>query len=446
MGIEDNEPERLSAILLKIQEFGIDRFADRLVLGFLYFNEIFKYIDTQIFRKRKLYFAEFYPANLIKIKDEDLEYNVKYHLAAFRTEDEYHNALLDGELQLGLFLDREEYFVPNYISYIRQPLVVLEEEQGSAETNRSQTGPAKRLRYKFTTRSYSFDEVKKGDWILEYAEEKPVALYRIRQADRQWLDLEHFRSKSKETTEADKDTAPPRRSYIYYKKIDRLEYYLHILGMYIHQLFYYGDSASNTDVLAFVEQVHIDMYRNPNKGYRVLPVQDLVQKLYPRNTSSAQGWEKEIFELLAALTRLYAQLSFHQAEGGFYEDLSGETDPEKQDQAIRRIFSKLKSEILSIREKIERLLGMTEFTLDNMGLPLPEEIANTRVISKNTREGMAESFPKEFNFVKVLELAIESFAKPESTKTIHVFPRPARTNQEDSPLSDTTNPEQPEQL
>lgn len=432
------EPEQLVYILESVQNMGQEQSRERLLLGYKYLREIFRCIEGQVFKQPKNFFLEYYPTNVTKIRQQESDkflFNLRCDNTAFETIEQYHNALLTGDIQLKLYTDKDDFFVPNYIVHLRKPIHLEEiidqyndfsanETAGSMGANNSpgyRQWEKSNFRYSFTSKSYAYDRVKVGDWVLAYRNDEPADLYRIIYADKQRLTLKHTKSTRKgEPAQAAISPGEYESAikFVYFKDIDRLAYYLHLLGMYVHQFFFFEKGDSNSDILSFVDFVNIQIFRDhENKGNFHIRTDDenILRESIFKGTKSKNLAPKEfdILNIYVALTRLYARFTFHDMEGTFYRDLSGFESEEAKRVEYQKIFAAIYREFDNIRNRIEKPWGIITGILDDNDLPLPGEFDLSQFISLKENLDTTDAWPKNFDFIKTLEAVV---SKPKSIK------------------------------
>ncbi|MFN0217124.1 MAG: hypothetical protein ACKVT2_22940 [Saprospiraceae bacterium] len=415
------EPKKLATILSQIQNLSEDHFGHRLVLGYLYLKEIIKYVEDQMFETKEAYFLEFYPSNVTK--SDEGRHTLKCENITFREEEEYFEALLAGDIQLKLYTDQDDFFVPDYITHLRKPIEleavisnknsagalndtfpVDVENEGSVSPNQEYLLS---FHYSFQSKSYSYDTVKAGDWIVAYHNDEPVELYRIEFADRKQRMLLKLIKKAYSIEDRVSTPIPEKVAikYIYFKDINRLAYYLHMLGMYVHQFFFFKKGGSNSEVLSFVDQINIDIFRHPDTAnYSILPSAGNVQKRQEmKSTSPATSKGEKLSLLLAALSRLYARFTFHQGvENSFYRDPSPLLTEWESKNERDQIFSEISVEMTNLRIQIEELLDFHPGKLDRLlKIPLPDELKKVFEI-----EDVNAKIAKNPDFVAILEQTI----------------------------------------
>lgn len=410
----------LSMILRKLQNLDPEKeSAKRIILAYHYFDLLFEYTAKVFEDNSSFYFSELNPENVTVNSLEDGNKKIGNPVyPAFPKVEDYFNAIRDYELHIKVKTEPNSYFIPQYLVHIHRPIELEEVNDPSYSQTDFQTACFK---FHFNSKSFPYDEVKAGDWIL--IRKKDITkneLYRIFQVDQNnfIIYIKSFDAQNK-LTENDrgdrgvvlKDPENEEKDpVVYFKDIDRGAYYLQILGVYIHQLFFAGFQKIETvSVPAFVDLVNIESARNSFKNFNCKDPKDILKlQNHKKKGKTVIG-----FDILTSLINLYARMIFLNLENSYYRPTSAE---------VSKIIPDIREALSDIRAKIERIFELDKHSLlfsskfiesiedDFLGVGRHRlsEPASVKIEAANKK--FKECFPENFNFEEMLEKMISNEA------------------------------------
>lgn len=406
---DPNEPLKLSTLLDSIQKSDLNHFVERYMLGAHYVQQILDYISAIFDIKPPFYFSEFNPENIVESRSSRDARNHRINLntpyVAFSDEDDYLKTLQDYKLHIKLKTYPNSFFIPDYLVHVHRPIQLTAEQDNPV---------ANRFSFCFVSKSYPYDEVKRGDWILARKKDNNKnELYKIVAVDKhkQTLDVRFFDIKTKDFIEnktltgiADLEEKDP---FVYFKELDRKEYYLQILGIYIHQFFFAGlNGASMNSLPAFVEMRNIESFLHPKDYFSCKDAGEFVAAY-----NQASATQREVVRVMTKLVNLYTRLIFTQLDNSYYK--KGDQDAKPISDVIAEIkvtFADIRSDIEKMLrvfptflERVQHLEPMLKKSIQNEPLEVHTELQRDLDTIKAANERIAADFPTDFEFEEVLK-------------------------------------------
>lgn len=410
---DPNEPLKLSTLLDIIQKSELNHFVERYMLGAHYVQQILYYISAIFDIEPPFYFSEFNPENIVDSRDSRDARNQKTDLStpyvAFSDDEDYFKTLQDYKLHIKLKTYPNSFFIPDYLVHIHRP-VQLDIAQENPDANR--------FGFCFVSKSYPYDEVKPGDWILARKKDNNKnELYKIVAVDKrkQVLDLRFFDINAKNIDESktlslNTPGLEEKDPFVYFKEIDRQEYYLQILGIYVHQFFFAGlNSGSLNSLPPFVEMRNIEAFLHPKDRFSCKNPEEFVAAYNPSSAT-----QREVVNVMVKLVNLYTRLIFSQLDNSFYKRKDKAETPNKP---IRSILADIHAAFDDIRKDIETMLKvdfkylervqhlkpMLKRSIQNEPLAAGPDLQEDWAIVQTANERIAANFPTDFEFEEVLK-------------------------------------------
>lgn len=211
-------------------------------------------------------------------------------------------------------------FVPDYLEFLRRDVEL-------------QPVDADRYTYRFPSSSWLGDAIREGDWILLHD-----VLNRVSTVDqeRATITLEGL----SETVEQDVITNAQVLKGIYYRNLDRGEYYLQSLGHFLHQLFFVGIGRISPTKPPLIHAA---------QSLSALKTHPKSQRQYVTERSIDDPNVSQWNETLIALTKMYARLVLTDYDFSYYRQNLG--DEQAQLQAVWDDFNE------NLRALLTSLLG-----------------------------------------------------------------------------------------
>ncbi len=312
-----------------------EQFALRLAQGFWYIRHLAKLIESHLENNSDFYFAELTPKNIViknsnkssKPESLDTKYVVYKNVKSY--ESDVRNDLLFTKIAIRNY--QENPYVPAFFSGMRRDIIL---EKFERDINRN----LYRYKYHFSDRYES--KVYLNDWIVIKLINQPQNfLFKVVRIDeRRIIDLSpvlpDFETGNDEwdlNFDANLDSNPLTRC-VYYRSIDPCIYYLHMLGIYMYDIFFLGWEGNDYELIQKIyDRVSTDLYFISLKNFKGrLNIRQFEEQSDPKKQSSLLNLirgEREnqssqqvesLKKILTLLAQMYLKLTFSSSVNSYY--------------------------------------------------------------------------------------------------------------------------------
>lgn len=310
----------LSDRIKELQSLSVQDLPLRLAKGIWYFRQLVMLVRRSILSKGA-FFCELLPINIVASGEK-----MEFMYSIYQAKQDYLEDLQDDFVHRRIICNIANPYVPVEIAFIRRQ-IELKKSSRSVKT----------FQFQFLDSAGYYTSISSGDWLVINAH-----LYRILQATRQEIEIENPTNSGFDVDELLDANNGKAISCIYYKNLDPCKYYLDMLGIYLHQIFFAGLGNTTIDQSGFIKIAQTLLFMNPRsvniKGY------------------SINRWRRQrgLEPILQMLTSMYLRLTFPQDRRSFYSQGKSNDD--------RIIFVEAEAQIL--QAMIEDFVGERLQSLD----------------------------------------------------------------------------------
>ena len=350
----DYPPEKPTKFIEYFEELHTcptDRYHVRLARGIWYFFELIQVVKEHLKKnsiKSCYHFAEIYPKNIRLLKKEPFNEPEKLatKVTVYINTTTYHNDLRN-DLVFTKILSRNNQgnpYVPSWFSSMRREITLEKLEELSNSTKEQ-----KIYRYKYSF----FDKYKaivyENDWIvIKQINRSQNFLFQVINVNHQEqiIDLKYISPTSNNTEQSNFDfnNSQEFNRYIYYKNINPCIYYLHMLGIYLYNIFFLGVIEENCSEISY--QVFNEIENN--QYFANLDDGEVKLSFSPLEDSNGDSQSNKLQQIQKFLAHTYFKLTFANAEDSYYSSY---------DDDIERIES-VRSDAYKLAEMIAEILGL----------------------------------------------------------------------------------------
>jgi hypothetical protein len=330
----------------------------RLTRGFWYFSKLTQAVQTQLEKpsgsSSYFRFGEIYPQNIIVIQPHSYSNPEKLEITrvAYTDEKKYHNELRNGEIikKMPLQNIRGNPYVPSWFPSMRRDIELKKIAPISTDSS---------IRYKC---NYSFFDIyraiiNKGDWIvIKQINRNRSYLFEIVEVDsKQIIEIKEIPINSSQTRELrfDYNNGEEFNRCIYYQKLDSCRYYLHMLGIYLYNIFFLGLSEENYPEVSnqvFNEIQNIQYFANLDDKKTEITFSSI-------ENSKEESLTKQLQQIQKNLALIYCKLTFADAEKSYYR-----CAPNNDSKRIKSVLNDLDELIVPKIISVLKLSGRAELT------------------------------------------------------------------------------------
>ena len=364
--------EKFIDSLQALKALPIDKYDQRLKQGIWYFSQLTRLVKAHLENPSDFYFAEIHPQNIVirKPNSSNQSKTLDTNFVVYRSKGAYQNDLRSDLVFTKIMMRNYQGnpYVPKLFSNMHREITLekVEDENPAANRNKYQ------FKYYFSDKYENKINIK--DWIVI----KPInqshnRLFQVIEvnANNQVITLQSI--PNPDITEPNLEPIFTSRASInnelkrciYYKNINPCLYYLHMLGIYLYNIFFLGINNNDYELVQNVfnkiqnEQYFIAL----NKGSVQLKfsladeeenitIQGFLSRLLgdddkPQETNKLQ-------KILRFLVHIYLKLSFADGENSYYHCANNDDD---------RIYLVL-NDIDKLKNKIADFLEINPAKLD----------------------------------------------------------------------------------
>lgn len=350
---EDSQPSPQSLFSSKINDLQNTPPQDlifRLARAICYLDNLVNFVRYKILDPKSdvaIFIAEMRPENIILKENENIAFNSDYSII-YKTQNDYLMDLKNDSVCARIRCDSSEPYVPDYVAYMRRPIILkalnLDQKElnlDQKELNQEQDREAKAFQFKFTDSSPLGSRVFEGDWVVVNN-----SLFNILTVTDDIIKI-----KIKDGDDSTLKTLDEDTPYIYYRSIDPCRYYLNMLAIFLYQLFFVGLGKAKMDKPLIISNIQgrILMDRQP--------------RIYQRFHKSSEGISKFDLDLLFQfIAYIYLKLRFLDDKASYYfchgdsEDFS-ENEEERKTRADFNRLGALEEDIEKMKKIFHELTG-----------------------------------------------------------------------------------------
>ena len=315
----------------ELQSLDITSLFLRLAQGFWYFKELVALVRITLRDKNNsTFFCELLPTNII-VGDSGLD----FLFITYKNENDYKEDLADDLVYAKITRDITNLYVPNYLTFFRRK---IELTPISIKENR--------FKYIFLESALLGNEIEVGDWIIIDKNR-----YKITYIKDNELSLAFDQNQQKKSSKNENLFIPSTEEnsekpgqHIFYKNIDPCYYYLHLLGIYLYNIFFVGYRHATNDkpLLITIAQSARFLSNLPEP----VKIEDYQNGLINR--------EDQLEDLYRFITQMYLKLIFTSHKKSYFNTKSDDES---------RILA-LTSDVRKLQDKIEELVEVSSNRLD----------------------------------------------------------------------------------
>lgn len=380
-----------------------EKFPERLAVGLWHLEKIIDLIRGSLSGEDEMFFLELTPQNIntdFKQRKSTARYSI------YRDEDSYLADLAGDLVRTKLIDDLTNPFVPSYLAFMRRKIMLCKSPKFLAAAKQSMpstNGEAKVEfdSYRFLTSSLYGDDINSGDWIVVRGTNHLLLNVLRCQNTKLQLKLHPFDNVLSNVLEIDNTS---ELSAIYYKKLDRCIYYLHMIGIYIYHLFFVNLTNNNynkprienyirsfgIDAVKSLQIKEVESFKSANSSDGNL----LSSMLKSRKIvdPKAEGREK-LHIILKKLAQIYLKLILTENKDSYYSSNKKEES---------EIFISVSQDVSDLRIDIANLLECRPVELDYIGIQGIGKFAFPK-LSEKVLTTSKNDMSKLFNFDTLVE-------------------------------------------
>ena len=395
--------EKFIDALQTLKDLSIDEYDRRLQQGVWYFSQLTKLVKTHLENPSSFYFAEIHPQNIIirKPNSSDRSRTLDTNFVVYRSQQSYQNDLRSDLVFTKIMMRNYQGnpYVPKLFSNMHRE-ITLEKLEGEYSIDRRNN-----YQFKYYFSDKYGNKINKNDWIVikpikqshnklfqiieVNTKNQLIALKSIPNPDILETSLEPlFTSRANINNEL--------KRCIYYKNINPCLYYLHMLGIYLYNLFFLGidnndyelmqnvfNRIQNAQYFATLDRGSIELKFSPPDREKNNNNQGIFSKIFRGNDNNLD----RLPEILRFLVYIYLKLSFAESENSYYSVANNDDD---------RIYSVLE-DIDTLKKKIADLLEIPAAKLDYLSTKSNSE--KSLKIMREEGSDIATNFPSFHNLV-----------------------------------------------
>ncbi|NJO40037.1 MAG: hypothetical protein HC865_05000 [Cyanobacteria bacterium RU_5_0] len=379
----------LSDRLKELQNLPLNHLPLRLATGIWYFRELVKLVRRNL-SNRNLFFSELLPSNIIADNE-----TIKFIYTIYQNPQDYINDLREDLVHAKIIRSITNPYVPTDITFLRRQV----ELRKSAHSDTA-------FQYSFTDSVPHGTSISESDWIVSNSH-----LYKVVKAVDGIIVIKNATDRNHDVSELLVSANGKPIACTYYKNLDPCVYYLNMLGIYLHQIFFTGLGNTTADQPGLISIAQTRRSMNPHsvsiKEYHI----------------EKRRKEKGLKSILEAITSMYLKLTFTQDGQSFYKQQTSDD---------QRIIS-VESETQILQGMIENFVGeqlqRLNVLVDKNWFDAPTANGSSKaqdLMKKHRR--VLSSFPKGLEFERLIDsfLFIELHDKPISFGFSDPSKRPGR--------------------
>ena len=312
--------------LKRTQDLSEEKYPERLAAGIWHLERIIGLIQESISGDEQSYFLELTPQNIntdFKQRKSTTRYSI------YRDEDAYFVDLSGDLVRTKVINDIANPFVPSYLMFMRREILLQNSSRTLSKTDQSNltVGSGKRIQfesYKFLDSSLYGNDINPNDWVV------------VKGAKNYLLKISSCQDFRIQLEDASRDTATADFSYIedidkldavYYRKLDRCIYYLHMIGIYIYHLFFVGLADNTYDkprIENYIRSFGVEAVKNVRvKDLESVEMTANEQPRWPwqsqKSTDSKTIGKDKLYTILNKLAQIYLKLILTENKDSYYE-------------------------------------------------------------------------------------------------------------------------------
>ena len=353
-----------------------DKFQIRLEQGFWYLNCLSKLIKTHLENDSDFYFAEIIPSNiLIKNSKNSLRpESLDTKFVVYKNQQAYENDLRNDIVHTKIRTRNHQQnpYIPSYFSSMRREIILI--PCNNQEENKYY------FKYEFSDKHEN--KLYINDWIVIKPQNRiEHLLFKIVNIEPHSgiIELDFIPKESNDNSDIQSQSSFPNYyepndtisiKGIYYKNIDPCIYYLHMLGIYIYDLFFIGLENNNYELIQRTyNKINTDLYFialnqvQAKLRIKLIEPEEETQEtfwtsIFRRDNSNHENLQefKDFKQMLYLLAQVYLKLTFSESEQSYYRSFNND---------VLRIGAVL-GELDRLRGMIADILGIQAAQLESL--------------------------------------------------------------------------------
>ncbi|NEQ98373.1 MAG: hypothetical protein F6K30_16915 [Cyanothece sp. SIO2G6] len=317
--------------LNQLQVQGMSQIHTRLRHGIWYFEQLVRLCAKTIRDESssEIILREVIPNNLLIKRNED-DYKLDFddvHIGYYDSEKDYVDAIREDS-STGLTRNFLDPYVPDYISEGKRRIYL-----------NPINGDNNEYEYKFLDASPLGSGVSDGDYIFDDSTDWVIE-------NSQGTSKKKF-SLSLRNPQENESTLEPG-IYEYWRYVDRYNYYLHMIGIYLYQIFFAGIGSNTVDEpeVITIARCYLQLAEKSDESPKITDGFDSTKV----KGSLKQGSEESLLSIFEFMTRFYLRLTFSHDKSSFYSQYNSSSQDKKK-------ISFVSDEATYLRELIAIYLG-----------------------------------------------------------------------------------------
>ncbi len=395
--------EKFSDSLQALKKLPVEKYNQRLQQGIWYFYELTKLVKAHLANSSDFYFAEIHPQNIVirKPNSSNQAKTLDTNFVVYRNKEAYQNDLRSDLVFTKIMMRNYQGnpYVPKPFSNMHREITLEKIKDETSADNYNQY----KFRYYFSD-NYE-NQVNINDWIII----KPINqshnwLFEVVKVEpkNQIIILEFI--PNPEISQPNLELLFTSRTNInhelkrciYYKNINPCLYYLHMLGIYLYNIFFLGIKNNDHELVQNVfNKIQNEQYFiNLNEG--AVELTFALPELQDHNTSPGflsrflkdkeQPTETDKLKpILQFLVKIYLKLSFDDSKNSYYSCDNNKID----------VIDAVLDDISELKRKIADLLEIKVAKLECLSIKNKTNNSNSIIDNRD----IINSFPSFHNLV-----------------------------------------------
>ncbi|MDJ0680138.1 MAG: protein kinase [Xenococcaceae cyanobacterium MO_167.B52] len=386
--------EKFIDSLQALKDLSQDKYNQRLRQGIWYFSQLARLVKTHLEHPSDFYFAEIHPQNIVirKPNSSNQSKTLDTNFVVYRSKEAYQNDLRSDLVftKIMMLNYQGNPYVPKLFSNMHREITLEKIKEESSVDNYN----TYRFKYAFSDKYENKVEI--NDWIII----KPINqnhnwLFKVIKVNPQEQIITVKSIPSPNISQPNLELIFTSRTNInqelkrciYYKNINPCLYYLHMLGIYLYNIFFLGINNNDYELVQKVfSQVQNEQYFiNLNEGFVnlkfFLPSQEedninlgFLSKFLSDNDQPKKTDKRE--EILQFLVHIYLKLSFSEGENSYYHQENNDLD----------IIDSVLDDIALVKGKIADFLGIKVSKLESLNLKNQEKPSTKNINQVESEE------------------------------------------------------------
>ena len=337
-------------VLKKLRKQSKNELLFRLQDGIGYLNKLTQLIFLKV-QNNSFYIAELNPQNIVK-SENDSQLEIKF--SVYDNYEKYLNDLKKDFVYTKLTNNIRDFYAPDFLVFMHREIEIEIEDisfiSPSNEGSNDLSSEQKKVKitgyYLFLDSSIYGDNICENDWIIfKSLNSENNKIFRIESVDKNSEKRNKIVFTSIEKY-SDGDFLQPEKlteyDIIFHKEFQINEYYLHMLGIYLYNIFFIGIDGNS-----YNKPISLSILKNSCQYIKSLNTVEIRRGKF-RNLRNKPHLARDLQEIINSLVVIYLKLTFTESEYSFYSL--------HHDKRLYDILSIIKTELEEIQERIARYL------------------------------------------------------------------------------------------